>query len=214
MILSPVEPPDSALVGAEAAESLSGSLDPHDSISQAPESSHGYGPSLSSFLESFSAFFGFGSGPPCTSFKDMVSKLVAEQVQVQLATNSPSLAECSVPSAHGLAEASTNSPSDLGAQLDAEASQADVSGGSSRGHEPSIARGEVVQAPSLLDTSPSTGKRSRPLKDAPWKVKRSRPEVGGILAAAPCPGFLTGRDRDMALRTAPSTLACLSPGPG
>ena len=79
VILSPVEPPDSALVGAEAAESLSGSLDPHDSISQAPESSHGYGPSLSSFLESFSAFFGFDSDPPCKSFQDMVSKLVAEQ---------------------------------------------------------------------------------------------------------------------------------------
>ena len=131
---------ESVLCVDEMGESLCGSVNPHDSISQAAGSAHGPSPPFSAFLEQFSTFFGFDSGPPRTSFKDMVSELVTEQVQRQLECNVPSLPACSVPSAQGVAEAITNSPSHRGAKLSAEALRADVSGGSSRGQEPSASR--------------------------------------------------------------------------
>ena len=80
-----MEPFASAHVSAEMVDFLIGSLTPDNSIYQVPESSHGSVPSVSAFLEGFSAFFGFGSNPSCIPFTDKVSDLIARQVQVQLA---------------------------------------------------------------------------------------------------------------------------------
>ena len=142
-------------------------------------SDHSHVPAFSTFLHYFSTFFGFHSGPPRSSFKDMVLELVAEQVQRQLGGNVPSLSGHSLPSAKGMAEAIASPLSLLDAKLGAEAPRVDVSEGGGWGQELSVSRDSVAQAMSFPDTLPPTGERSHPPKDVPWRIKRSRPEVGG-----------------------------------
>ena len=69
--------------------------------------------------------------------------------------------------------------------------QAGVPAGGNRGKERSTGGVVLDQVP--LDP-PSLGKRSRPPKDVPWRIKRSRPMVGGDLAPTR-PGSPLGRDR-------------------
>ena len=71
-----------------------------------------------------------------------------------------------------MAEAIASPLSLLDAKLGAEAPQVDVSEGGSRGQEPSMSRDSAAQAMSFSDTLPPTGKRSHPLKDVPWRIKR------------------------------------------
>ena len=90
-----------------------------------------------------------------------------------------------------------------------------MSGGSSRGQEPSIYRDNLGQALSHMDSSPSAGKRSFPAKDVSWRVKRSQSEVEGTLAAVPRPGSLMDRDQDRAMHKARQLHACpLAQGEG
>ena len=184
---------------------------------------------LTKFFSDFSAFFGFSKGFKHTSFSDMVSDVVAQQLENRF-TNQISLT----------ASQSTTNP--LPNLRTTQKEGAGVgSGGGGRGNvtstippipssmndlvpsantrsyphpPPSIPlgvlspkavvwgedrkrkgglNGDALSTSTKEQPNPSSGKRSRPCKDVPWKVKRSRPEVGGFLAL-PHPGY-PGRDQ-------------------
>ena len=153
---------------------------------------------MSTFFSDFAAFFGFSEGPQHASISDMVSDLVARHVDSHLATNQSSLTAYPLPSAHGPVQSGTDPLPDLGDRQSVQSLEADVSVGGSRGQVRS--KVSLAQDVYTLDP-PSTGKRPRPPKDVPWRVKRSRPEVGGSLAPVR-PGLPTGRDQDGGRRAA------------
>ena len=149
----------------ESGESTSVSLDPLDSVSQS-----GAGPSgpthLSTFLHQFSSFFGFGDGPPPSSFKDMVSNLVVEQVQKQFDGHMSSLPLSAPVSVSGMAVPSAYHHSLLDVSRGAMALSVDVPEDGNRGREASVVRDRVGQCPPLSDTPPRTGTRPRSLRTA------------------------------------------------
>lgn len=180
----------SAASGSDG-DSVPGSVGPEDSTSQIPGSN--VSPwDKSKFFKEFAAFLGFQEEQRYVSFPDMLSAMVAKEVEGRLAPNTTSLTAAPSLSVHGAVQSATNPPPGLGARQSVQSLLADVPAGGNREQERPGDELDLDQ--DVPSHDPLGGKRSRPPKDFPWKVKRSRPEVGGDLVHS-LTGSPSGRGR-------------------
>ncbi|KAK3864568.1 hypothetical protein Pcinc_029751 [Petrolisthes cinctipes] len=115
--------------------------------------------------------------------------MVAKEVEGRLVANHVSLPATSSPWVQGTVQTATNPLPGLSARHSMKSLLADVP---VRGYQGQERSGGDVQASSSLDHS--IDKWSRPPKDVPWWIKRSRPGVGGDLTTSR-PGSPSGRDQ-------------------
>ncbi|KAK3893318.1 hypothetical protein Pcinc_002873 [Petrolisthes cinctipes] len=157
------------------------SVSPEDSVSQFRRGKVSPG-DMSVFFKDFASFLRLPEDSQQISLPAIISEMVAKEVEGRLVASHVSLPATSSPWVQGAVQTATNPLSGLSARHSVKSLLADVSVEGYQGQERS---GGDVQASSSLD--PSIGKRSRPPKDVPWRIKRSRPGVGGDLATS-CPG--------------------------
>ena len=128
-------------------------------------------PDMSAFLKGFATFLGFSEGSHSVSFPFMLSEMVSREVENRLAPIPVSLPVSSLPSVQGTVKSVANPPPGPSTRQSVQSLQAGVPAGGNRGKERSTGGVGLDQVP--LDP-PSLGKRSRPPKDVPWRIKRSR----------------------------------------
>ena len=191
--------PSAADASGSDADSVPGSVGPEDSISQIP-GSHVSSWDKSKFFKEFATFLGFQEEQQHVSFPAMLSAMVAKEVEGRLAPNSTSFTAAPSLSVHGAVQSAANPPPGLGARQSVQSLLADVPAGGNR--EQARPGDELGLDQDVPSHDPLGRKRSRPPKDHPWKVKRSRPEVGGDLVHA-LTGSPSGRDRGRDRRVCP-----------
>ena len=187
-VLPPSCSPGASLVSGGHSD-IRDSVGPEDSVSQAT-----FPREVNQFFHDFASFFGFSQGMQHSSFSEMVSDLVTQQVELQLAAKQSSLSALPLSSAKSLVQSSSNPLPDLSDRQGVQSPQADVSVGGSRGQAGTTHSLGLVSNVTTFDP-PAAGKRPRQPKDVAGRVKRSRSVVGGHLAPF-LPGCPSGRDQD------------------